>query len=255
MAWCLTRWAAGCLIWPRGGCGSSTTPISVSARITCASYGFFRFHAWYGDPEGGLDADGLAACAANSAGIETLSRERLGAEMKKLLAAPDPARAVAAMAQAGVLAQVLPGADARFLPVLLHLEEGAAPNPIRRLAALGGQDVADRLRLSRAEARDLSDLTDAVGAPHGPAALGHLLGEPGGADAVMLRAALTEQPLPPNWRADIARGAAARFPLKPADLMTGLQGPALGQALKRAKSAWLASDLTLDRAALLQQLQ
>ena len=49
----------------------------------------FRFHAWYGDPEEGLDADGLAACAANSAGIETLSRERIGHEMRRLLAAPD----------------------------------------------------------------------------------------------------------------------------------------------------------------------
>ena len=25
---------------------------------------FFRFHAWYGDPAGGLDPEGLAACAA-----------------------------------------------------------------------------------------------------------------------------------------------------------------------------------------------
>ena len=27
---------------------------------------FFRFHAWYADPQGGFDADGLAACAALS---------------------------------------------------------------------------------------------------------------------------------------------------------------------------------------------
>jgi poly(A) polymerase len=29
---------------------------------------FFRFHAWYGHPEDGMDADALAAIAANSAG-------------------------------------------------------------------------------------------------------------------------------------------------------------------------------------------
>ncbi|MFZ1479437.1 MAG: CCA tRNA nucleotidyltransferase, partial [Paracoccaceae bacterium] len=86
---------------------------------------FFRFHAWYGDSGAGLDADGLAACAELSAGIETLSSERLGAEMRKLLAAADPAPAVAAMAQAGVLRQVLPGADHRALAPLVHLEEGA----------------------------------------------------------------------------------------------------------------------------------
>jgi poly(A) polymerase len=50
---------------------------------------FFRFHAWYGDPDGGLDPDGLAACAALSDGIARLSRERVGAEMRKLLSARD----------------------------------------------------------------------------------------------------------------------------------------------------------------------
>ncbi len=100
---------------------------------------FFRFHAWYGDPEGGLDAEGLAACAALSAGIETLSRERLGAEMRKLLSAPDPSR-VAAMAQAGVLLRVLPGADPTALAPLVHLEGARAPDWTRRLAVLGGED-------------------------------------------------------------------------------------------------------------------
>lgn len=74
---------------------------------------FFRFHAVYGDPEGGLDAEGYAACAANAEGIDELSRERVGAEMRKLLGARDPAPSVAAMAQAGILARVLPGADSR----------------------------------------------------------------------------------------------------------------------------------------------
>jgi poly(A) polymerase len=54
---------------------------------------FFRFTAWYGDPAEGPDAEGLAACAALADGIDGLSRERIGAEMKKLLSAPDPAPA------------------------------------------------------------------------------------------------------------------------------------------------------------------
>ena len=40
-----------------------------------------------------------------------LEKERIGHEMRKLLAAPDPAQAVALMAEAGVLPLVLPGAD------------------------------------------------------------------------------------------------------------------------------------------------
>nr|MBA3325662.1 CCA tRNA nucleotidyltransferase [Paracoccaceae bacterium] len=80
---------------------------------------FFRFHAWYGDPEAGIDAEGLAACAAARDGLTLLSRERIGAELAKLLAAPDPAPAAAAMAASGVLACVLPGADPRALPALV----------------------------------------------------------------------------------------------------------------------------------------
>ncbi|MFL9503520.1 CCA tRNA nucleotidyltransferase, partial [Rhodopseudomonas palustris] len=131
---------------------------------------FFRFHAQYGDPDQGLDAEGLAACAALSAGIETLSRERIGAEMRKLLAAPDPAPSVAAMAAAGVLAQVLPGADPRMLAPLVHLEGSEPIRWLRRLAVLGGEDVTEALRLSRAEARDLAALRAALGGTDGPAA-------------------------------------------------------------------------------------
>ena len=62
---------------------------------------FFRFHAYYGDPAVGMDPEALAAIAANLDGLDTLSRERVGAELLNLLAAPDPAPAVAAMAQTG----------------------------------------------------------------------------------------------------------------------------------------------------------
>ena len=95
---------------------------------------FFRFTAVVGDPDLGLDAEGLAACAALAEGIDGLSRERIGAEMRKLLSAGDPAPAVSAMAQAGLLARVLPGADARALAPLVHLEAGLSPDWLRRLA-------------------------------------------------------------------------------------------------------------------------
>ena len=132
---------------------------------------FFRFHAIYGDPEGGIDAEGLAACARHAPAISGLSAERIGAEMRKLLAAEDPAPSVAAMERAGVLAQILPGGDARFLAVLVHLEGGLPPRWLRRLAVLGGEDVTDRWRLSRAESRDLGHIRDALGAMSTPASL------------------------------------------------------------------------------------
>ena len=212
---------------------------------------FFRFHAWYGAPRAGLDADGLAACAALNAGIETLSRERIGAEMRKLLAAPDPAPSVAAMAQAGVLARVLPGAGARALPVLIH-HEGDVPGPwLRRLAVLGGQDVADRLRLSRAEARELDTLRAGVEGADGPAALGYRHGADLAADIVLARTAMLESPLPEGWRQAIQRGAEAVLPVTAADLMPALSGPALGARLRDLERRWVASDFALTRADLL----
>ena len=47
--------------------------------------------------------------------------------------------------------------------------------------------------------------------------------------------------------AEIARGAAAKFPVRSADLTPGLAGPALGAALKSLEARWVASDLKLSR--------
>lgn len=211
---------------------------------------FFRFHAHYGHPDQGIDAEGLAACAANSAGIETLSRERIGAEVKKLLSAPDPAPAVAAMAQSGVLLHTLPGADPRALAPLVHLEGGITPDWVRRLAALGGNDPADHLRLSNKETESLTSLRDAIASTDTPAVLAWRLGEARARDALLLRAAVLESPYA-DQAVEIQRGAAARFPVKPADLMPALQGPALGAALRDLQQKWIASNLTLSRTDLL----
>ena len=209
---------------------------------------FFRFHAWYGDPENGIDAEGLAACAALAGGLETLSRERIGAEMVKLLSAPDPAPALASMAQAGVLACVLPGADARAIAPLVHLEAGLPVRWQRRLAVLGG--VAD-WRLSRTESGSVQQIREAIARGLTPAALGWTLGDALATDAVLAKAALLEAALPSGWLEGIARGAKAQFPVSAADLMPALQGPALGQRLQILQDRWLASDLTLSRAELL----
>ncbi|HKL56433.1 MAG TPA: CCA tRNA nucleotidyltransferase [Roseovarius sp.] len=214
---------------------------------------FFRFHAWYGDAGAGLDPDALAACAAHLDGLAGLSRERVGAEMRKLLAAPDPAPAVAAMQMTGVLSAILPGSDARPLAPLVHLESdtNTAPNVLRRLAALGGEDIPDRLRLSRAETRRLKLLRDGASAAMPPAEIGYRYGATDGIDMLLLRAALLEAPLDPNALDDLERGANAAFPVKPSDLMPHYTGPALGQRLQELEDRWIASGLKLGREDLL----
>jgi poly(A) polymerase len=214
---------------------------------------FFRFHACYGDAGAGLDPDALAACAAHLDGLAGLSRERVGAEMRKLLAAPDPAPAVAAMQRAGVLSAILPGADARPLAPLIHLESetNTAPHALRRLAALGGEDTPGRLRLSRAEARRLTLLRDGASSTMPPAEIGYRYGATDGMDMLLLRAALLDTPLDPIASDMLERGANAKFPVKPTDLMPDYTGPALGQKLQELEDRWIASGFTLSREDLL----
>lgn len=194
---------------------------------------FFRFTAWYGDPALGLDAEGLAACAEHADGLERISAERIGAETRKLLCAPDPAPVVAAMGQAGILRRILPGSDATALPALIHI----APQVdwIARLALLGGD--ADGLRLSKADAKMLTALTGAARGDIAPFALGDELG-PRALDAIYIRAALLGMPPDRAALAEARNGSAATFPLQAADLMPDLQGPALGRGLATARSLW-----------------
>ncbi|MDE9450132.1 CCA tRNA nucleotidyltransferase [Aliiroseovarius sp. Z3] len=212
---------------------------------------FFRFHAWYGDAAEGMDAEALAGVAANLGGLETLSRERVGAEMLKLLAASDPSTAVGAMAQIGVLGSILPGADPRALPVLVHLEAQRAPDPLRRLAALGGGEVADRLRLSKRDRKRLALMRDAMGSTEGAGELAYRHGANLATDVVLLRAAQTGGQVHAGVWSEVETGAQAVFPIQPADLLPTHTGPALGAELRRLESLWIASGFTLKREDLL----
>ena len=116
---------------------------------------FFRFHARYGD--GAPDDDGLRACIAGREGLGGLSRERVRAELMKLLVAPGAASTLGAMAGAGLLMPVIGSVPhlARFAAIA---GEGGEPvYPAFRLAALAvsvredAPRLRERLRLSNEE--------------------------------------------------------------------------------------------------------
>lgn len=113
---------------------------------------FFRFHAWYG--RGEPDPEGLRASTELAEAVRTLSAERVSKELLKLLAAPDPRTAVRAMAEAGVLAEVLPEAGTLSL---LEAMVDQSVDPVLRLSALLPADetavaaAAGRLRLSNGQ--------------------------------------------------------------------------------------------------------
>ncbi|WP_170345815.1 CCA tRNA nucleotidyltransferase [Ruegeria atlantica] len=214
---------------------------------------YFRFHAWYGDPDGGFDPDALAAIGANLDGLESLSRERVGAELLKLLASPDPAPAVATMRSTGVLARVLPGADDRSLAPLIALERaaGADPDPVRRLAAIAAPEDAATLRLSRSQLQRLTRMREEAQAETSIAELGYRYGDEGGLHETLLRCAFLEQPWSEDLRRDLHAGAAARFPVQARDLIPNFTGPALGKKLAELEKRWIASGFALSREELL----
>ncbi|MBB1490282.1 CCA tRNA nucleotidyltransferase [Paracoccus sp. MC1854] len=217
---------------------------------------FFRFHARYGRP-GAADPEALAACARHAGGLARISRERIGAEMRKLLSAADPLEAVRLMEQAGVLAQVLPGAGSEGLAAMIAVEAGTVcprtPEGIStrkkdwelRLAALAAADAVDALRLSRAEARVQEELRSDL--PLAEAA--YRLGAGRAEQLAVLRASRNEE-LRQDWREQIAFAAGQVLPISAADLSDRLSGPALGRGLRAAEAAWIEGGFLMPAPAL-----
>ena len=110
---------------------------------------FYRFFAWYG--RGEPDAAALVACRRLAPGMTRLSAERVSKELMKLLAAPDPRAAMAAMASTLVLGEVLPEAE---MLDLFEATVGLTDDAVLRLMALLPADagvvraVSARLRLA-----------------------------------------------------------------------------------------------------------
>ncbi len=233
---------------------------------------FFRLFAWYG--KGRPDSAGLKACARLKSGIATLSAERVWAELKRLLSAPDPARALLWMRTTEVLQKTLPeswGIDAIHRLVSAERAEGWTPDPLLRLEAVLPPHraridaLAERLRLSKEEARRLAAWANAP-EPEPAMSEAHLaqvLYRSGGQGMQdRLRHALARE-LEQNHLESVGKlrrlmRAAERwqrpvFPLSGKDLVAaGLEpGPAVGKRLRELEERWIDSGFALDRDALL----
>ena len=248
---------------------------------------FFRFHAWYG--KGEPDEKALAACRDAAHTVPSLSGERIQAEMKRLLSAPDPVPAVTAMQDAGVLARLLPDAGllARVLPIefgtetlarLVPIEEQvAAPDPIRRLAAMIADASPDyperpvidgltsyRLLRSTADARRIISvvkLSTSLSADldrRGQRALVYRNGQAHFRDAVLLAWAKRGEN-EAIWRAMLETADAWESPALPitgADLLArGVpEGPEVGILLDEVENWWIEHDFTPGREVTLEKL-
>ncbi|MEO0916565.1 MAG: CCA tRNA nucleotidyltransferase [Pseudomonadota bacterium] len=212
---------------------------------------FFRFVAWYGSDEGGMDQEALDAIARNLSGLETLSRERVGSELVRLLEAPDPSVSLAAMRATGVLSTILPGSDDTAIGPLVENERQAhvQPDARRRLAALGGP--LETLRLSRASMKYVTVIRSNVGG--NPSRLGYALGKTGALDTLLVSSALLSRPLDRNVLSEAEAAAKHQFPISATDLTPAFEGKALGEKLRELEEIWIESGFTLSREALLSR--
>ena len=224
---------------------------------------FFRFSAAYG--AGPLDAAGFAACVALRAGLATLSRERIGAEMQKILIAPRCGPVVERMSKAGLLSflGVAPW-PARLLRLLDRkiLLDCKTPDALLALAALALHSEADAerlteaLRLSNAQKRRLAAMAKVAALWHGadtapkPSSLLEALfvhGAQAARDALALIQA--ESPAEPDDPAFLSADAflrdtpAPKIPFGAPDLIARgvTPGPGLGAALKRLNASWISA--------------
>ncbi|MFI0847377.1 CCA tRNA nucleotidyltransferase [Mesorhizobium sp. IMUNJ 23232] len=242
---------------------------------------FFRFFAWYG--RGRPDADGLKACARLKDGLDGLSAERVWSELRRLLSAPDPSRAMLWMRQAGVLTKILPesekwGIDAIHALVGTERDLGWSADPMLRLEAIVPPDVArmaalaERLKLSKAEAARLADWAAATppAASASDLALRQALyrGSQGGIrDRLSLSLVSARARAVSDTEALLEAGAYGRllklaqkwekpaFPLKGADLtaMGMTPGPEIGKLMRKLEDAWIESGFSLARDALIER--
>lgn len=216
---------------------------------------FFRFSASHGDQH--FDADGLAACHRAAGTLDKISAERVGAEMRRMLALPRVAVTLSAMSEAGIAP--LPA------PLLARLAryESHAPTFNGRLALyaemLGIETLRQHWRLSNAQCDAATQTLAAahliLNAPmperglaiaayrhpdavHDGVEAAIALGPPDSALAARLRTL-------PIWPAPV-------FPLRGSDLIAlGLApGRAVGLELARLEAAWIDSGFALDRAQL-----
>lgn len=235
----------------------------------------FRFMAWYGR-DAKIEKSALTACRENRRGLKTLSAERLWSEIKKLLSARDPVRAVRIMLQQELLETLLPEAsNVEGLERLVALEarEGIKPDPLLRLMAMMGREplpatlLAKRLKFSNKEAARLKGwASDSESLSHDMPERARLQaiyrgGKPVILDRARLRAAGASNAIESaHWMvlADLAMGwTPPTFPLRGVDLIkAGVpKGPELGKALTALEALWVRSGFSTEKPQLLAALK
>ncbi len=219
---------------------------------------FFRFSASHGGER--FDADGLAACRRAAGDLGALSAERVGSEIKRMLALPRVAATLKMMAEAGIVAL----SDEAVERLLAYERHAHRPEAAARLALIVASGDAAEIKLrwrlsnddiSSAEAilsvaRLLVEYSLSEAAYRHPAAVAE------GVEVAAVLAGWTEAGksaiLDQLQSLDVPR-----FPVSGSDLVKAglLPGRALGVELDRLEQLWIESKFALDREKLLAAIR
>ncbi len=235
---------------------------------------FFRFFAWYGERR--PDASGLKACAAGRELLAGLSVERVWMELKKMLSASDPGRAILWMRTTGILGGVLPethkwGTDA--IPGLLRLEQdqGWDPDPLFRLMGMVRPDVTTMQTMSKRMTFSNKETERMISWANNPAPKSDItisdfekLMYKSNVQGLIDSMKLEIVNLQVRENADEAKAMLKLvehaqkwerpvFPIQGQDLIAkGMQaGPEMGEKLQALEDAWIESGFSLSKDALL----
>jgi poly(A) polymerase len=232
---------------------------------------FFRFSADFG--EGPLDSAGRSAAIRQRDGLARLSRDRIRAELLKLLSARRAVEVCVDICADGLLHPIV-----ALAPNPARLRRVAAIVPpkdsLLRLAALCvnlAEDAArlrERLRLSNAEAERLEGAALALIGLHGlntppkPDGLRGLLfrhGRQAASDAIILAQADARLGQDDEWeraRKFLQDAEEPRLPFSGADFIArGItEGRAIGEALRELQTRWIEAGFPNDPARLARLL-
>jgi poly(A) polymerase len=232
---------------------------------------FFRFSADFGD--GPLDSAGRSAAIRQRDGLARLSRERIHAELLKLLCARRAADVCAEICADGLLHPLVALAPN---PARLRRIVAIVPpqDPLLRLAALcvtlpeDAELLRERLRLSNAEAGRLEGAARALSGLHGlneppkPDELRGLLfrhGRQAAGDAIILAQADARPGHDDEWepaRKFLQDTEEPRLPFSGVDFIArGItEGRAIGEALCDLQARWIEAGFPTDPARLARLL-